>query len=156
MAKRKRNVKGRLGGGPSGRRAIELGNESGNFIIGAMKKLMLPLVVLFLSATTALSGDQRWYSNVIHSTDQPFSFVISGNQYMKISNFTHSGNGSQVGRILVFQGLQGLPGIEVMQSDSSATGHIEHEDVYIAGPTVIYIQPLSSETLFLTYLWGTQ
>src|SRR5882672_6334320 len=101
-----------------------------------MKKLMLPLVVLFLSVTAAFSGDQRWYSHVIRSTDQPFTFVIPGNRYMKISNFTHSGDNSQMGRILVYQGLQGLPGIEVMQSDLVSTSHRVHEDVYIAGSVV--------------------
>ena len=146
----------RLGSG-NFRGGLSLEIKCENPIIRSMKKLMLPLAVLFLSATAAFSGEGKFYSQVIHSTDQPFSFVIPANRYMKISNFTHSGNQmTQVGRIVVFQGLQGLPGIEVMQSDLSANSHIAHEDVYIAGPIVIYIQPLPSETLFLSYLLGSQ
>jgi hypothetical protein len=122
-----------------------------------MKKLMLPLAALVLSATAALAGDGKFYSRVIHSTDQPYSFTIPASRFMKVLNFTHSGDqNTQAGRIIIFQGATGLPGIEVMQSDLSANSHVPHEDVYIAGPIVIYIQPLQSETLFLSYLWGSQ
>jgi hypothetical protein len=124
-------------------------------MIDPMKKLFLPLAVLLLSATAAIAGS-KIYSVVIHSTDQPYSFVIPASRVMKISNFTHSGDSStQPGRIFVFQGPQPLPGIEIMLSDLSANSHIAHEDVSIAGPTVIYIQPLPNETLFLSYLWSS-
>jgi hypothetical protein len=120
-----------------------------------MKKLASIVSLFVLSITVALAGEGKFFSQVIHDTDQPFRLSLPANKAMKVLNFIQSGVPGPVinlGAIAVYQGTPGLSGIFVLQADFSSNNHVVHEDVFIAGPAVVYISPIAGETLFLSYL----
>jgi hypothetical protein len=123
---------------------------------------LLSTLFLILSSTLAFAGDGNFVTQVIHESDPPFSIVVPSNKFLRITNFIQEGQTLQGnppmevnGEIFVFQGLQGLSGARVLYSERAGTTHQVHEDVYLAGPIVLYVAPVPNLTLVLSYLRGS-
>jgi hypothetical protein len=128
-----------------------------------MKTLALFII---LSAASLFANDGQFVSKIIHETDSPVQINLSVHQWMKVSNFVQSGTapgfvptgqpGQDIGAVQLFQGAAGLTGIVALNASFATTTHAEHEDVFIAGPTVVFIAPVAGATLFFSYLIGKQ
>jgi hypothetical protein len=129
-----------------------------------MKTRFAVFVVLLVSVSVAVAGDNL-ITRVIHETDSVVSITLQPRQFIKITNFVQDaplitqdekGNFvSNVGTVTVYQGAIGLSGINVLTASPAGPTHQAHEDCYIAGPAIVNIAPLSSATLFITYLRGS-
>jgi hypothetical protein len=119
------------------------------------------IIALFILAATAFAKDGTFVTRVIHDSDPAFNVLIPSNKFMLITNFigqttTQVPGGAVInaGEVIVYQGAAGLPGAVVLESSPTTTTHENHEDVYIAGPAVVYVSPVKGVTLVLTYLRG--
>ena len=117
-----------------------------------MKTLTCLIIAILVSISSLFSGDGMFVSLVIHGTDQPLRIDLPSSQYVIVKNFTQSPiiDLNDIGGIALYQGAAGLSGINVVFADASP-----HEDVYIAGPMIIYVQPIPGATLFLSYFLGS-
>jgi hypothetical protein len=112
------------------------------------------MAIIAISSVSALGNSGKFFSRVIHSSDQAFTINLPAKQFLFITNFVQDG-GDTAGAVTVYQGAAGLPGINVLiASPSGSTTHEVHEDTYIGGPVVVTIAPVSDGTLFISYLLG--
>jgi hypothetical protein len=121
---------------------------------------LIPTLFLILSSTLAFAGDGNFVTQVIHESDPVFSVYVPGNRFFRIINFIQEGqNGTPPteinGEVIVFKGAQGLSGARVLYSSQAETTHQLHEDVYLAGPIIVYVAPVPHLTLVLSYLRGS-
>lgn len=124
-----------------------------------MKTLASLTFTLFLTIAAASAGEGKFYSHVIHATDEAFVLHLPANKFIKITNFTHSGTSTDpdnfpTGAVHVYQGANGLPGTTALYSTLPSTTREVHEDVYIAGPAIVYVPALPGATLLFSYLLG--
>lgn len=121
-----------------------------------MKKLASIILTLFLTIAAASAGEGKFYSQVIHETDAAFVLRLPANKFIKITNFTQSADlpSDVVGSVHVYQGATGLPGTTALYSTLPGTTREVHEDIYIAGPAVVYVPTLPGAVLLLSYLLG--
>ena len=121
-----------------------------------MKKLTCIIALLVLANSAILAAEAIVVSKVIHAEDSALHFRLSAKQWIKITNFTQTGGDpNTVGIVAVFQGSADLPGANVLVATQSTSTKVEHEDVFIAGPTVVYVAPVPGATLFISYLRGS-
>jgi hypothetical protein len=121
-----------------------------------MKTLASLTFTLFLTITAASAGEGKFYSQLIHDTDAAFVLRLPANRFIKITNFTQSVAlpSEASGAVYVFQGATGLPGTAAVYANLPGTTREVHEDVYVAGPAVVYVPPLSGAVLLFSYLLG--
>ena len=125
-----------------------------------MKNIASFIVTLLITVTSLCAGDGKFYSQVIHETDGAFALRLPSNKFIKITNFTQSGSVETepgvftVGAVYVYQGAPGLPGITALTAGLPSSNRVLHEDVYIAGPVIVYVPPVAGATLLLSYLLG--
>ncbi|MEY2495985.1 MAG: hypothetical protein QOJ45_2477 [Verrucomicrobiota bacterium] len=122
-----------------------------------MKNLLCSLAFLGVSFTTLLAKDGSFTSVIIHEADKPFGLSLSSHQWIKITNFTQNTidetKPAEASGVAVFQGTG--DGLWVLFADGPTTMHVQHEDLFIAGPATIYVPAKSNVTAFLTYLRGS-
>jgi hypothetical protein len=132
-----------------------------------MNKILLTLSMLIAFADALLANDGTFVTKVIHESDPVVQLSVPIGKAMKITNFIQEGAyvtnepgpfpGSVTvtnhpGEVKVYQGAAGLPGVTVLQSTPASTSHVAHEDVFVAGPAIVVIQPLTGVTLAFSYL----
>jgi hypothetical protein len=130
-----------------------------------MNRSFAVLTLLFISIPIAVAKDGTFVTRVIHETDPAVSILLQPRQFITITNFVQDAplviqdeNGnfiSHVATVTVYQGAMGLSGINVLTASQAGSTHVAHEDCYIAGPAIVNIASLSSATLFITYLKGS-
>ena len=125
-----------------------------------MKKFVVTVFVFAVSTGFLPAKEGSFISKVIHESDQPLRIELSKRQFIKISNFTQARNDpaleiTAIGTVAVFQGAASLAGINVLTAAAPSTTHNPHEDVFIGGPAIVYIGPVTGSTLFITYLRGS-
>lgn len=117
------------------------------------------VAVLALSASALFARDPIVISKVIHSDGPALHLTLSSKQWMKITNFTQTDRddvpNNPLGSVVVFQGAAGLPGARVLVATQSKSTQVPHEDIFIAGPTVVYVGPVPNATLFISYHRGS-
>ena len=119
-----------------------------------MNKPRLLTIIIALTVVSVFGNSGKFYSRVIHSSDQAFTINLPAKQFLFITNFVQDG-GEMPGAVTVYQAATGLRGINILiAARSGATTHETHEDTYIAGPVVVTIAPVSNGTLFISYLLG--
>lgn len=125
-----------------------------------MKKLASILLTLLITITSLSASEGKFYSQVIHDSDDAFVLRLPPNKFIKITNFTQStaiqitpGNFATAA-VYVYQGAPGLAGTAAVYSNLPGTTREVHEDIYVAGPAVVYVPPLSGAVLLLSYLLG--
>lgn len=125
-----------------------------------MKKQIASIILtLFIPIAAASAGEGKFYSQVIHGTDPAFVLHLPANKFIKITNFTHTGTSTDptnfpTGAVNVYQGANGLPGTTALYSSLPSTSREVHEDVYIAGPAIVYVPALPGAVLLFSYLLG--
>jgi hypothetical protein len=122
-----------------------------------MKTLITTLAVLTLSFTTLPAKDGTFASVVIHDGDDAFQLKLASRQWIKVTNFTQNTNDNlkpaELAGIAVFQGSGN--GLWVLFADGPTNTHVQHDDVFVAGPVTIYIPAKTNVTAFLTYERGS-
>jgi hypothetical protein len=118
-----------------------------------MKTLITTLAVLTLSFTTLIGKDATFTSAIIPDGGTPIQINLSSHQWIKITNFTQNYTASAVdpAGIAVFKGDSGLWVLFATYPPS----HSPHEDVFVAGPATVVVQPVTGSTAFLTYERGS-
>jgi hypothetical protein len=130
-----------------------------------MNKLLLTLgiVIAFASSGFAGSNDGRFFTKIIHESDNAYTFTLSTRSWLKITNFIQEGGTATVfdpssgmfipptiGAVVVYQGPAGLKPVTVATAGGANSVH----EVFISGPVVVTIAPVSGATLYLTWLAG--
>lgn len=122
-----------------------------------MKHLLCSLVILAVSLSTLLAKEGAFSSVIIRETDKPFSLNLAARQWIKITNFTQNDidptKPAELAGVAVFQGTG--EGLWVLFADQPTTTHVAHDDVFIAGPALVYVPAITGATVFLTYLRGS-
>jgi hypothetical protein len=124
-----------------------------------IKKLIGIVFALTLSTGFLFAKEGSIVSKIIHAADQPLRIELSGRQFMRISNFVQTSDSAEeitaTATVAVFQGAGDLPGINVLLASKAATTQVTHEELFIGGPAVVYVAPVSGSTLFISYLRGS-
>jgi hypothetical protein len=113
-----------------------------------MKKLASLLAVLAITIASAAAADSKYFTKVIHESDNGYSITLTSDLVMKITNFVQAGAGDTPATVAVYQGATG---INVLAAGVGFVGREPHEDTYIAGPAYVNIAPMPGATLFLTF-----
>jgi hypothetical protein len=118
-----------------------------------MKTLCI-IAALALSITSLAANDGTFVTKVIHDTDTAFQLNLNSKHWIKITNFVQQG-GTQFASVAVYQGAAGSPGVTLLLASDPTTTHTPHDDVFVTGPSIIYIAPIPGATVMLTYLTGS-
>jgi hypothetical protein len=109
------------------------------------------IVFLVLSLASVSARDSRYFSYIIHPTDDPVHFDLPANLYMEVVTFsqTSSGATNQVGSVTVTKFGGDASVMFATQPTSSTTN-----PVFVAGPCTVTVHPVTGATLFITFLLG--
>jgi hypothetical protein len=128
-----------------------------------MKTLITTLAVLTLSFTTLIAKDATFTSVIIPDGGEPVQINLSAHQWIKVTNFTQNpvddNNPPNPAGIAV---LKGDAALWVLFA-ADPREHKPHEDVFVAGPAMVFIAPPDKGTdkqhghaiVFLTYERGS-
>jgi hypothetical protein len=119
-----------------------------------MKTLITTVAVLTLSFTNVIAKDATFTSVIIPDGGAPLQLDLKARQWIKITNFTQNYTTTTAvdpAGIAVFKGDSGV----WVLFATYPPNHSPHEDVFVAGPATVVVQPVKGLTVFLTYERGS-